>query len=92
MKKMMLALIVLFTCFAPTTSTAQFATVGVDEVTALMTGTGKAVLIDVRSPEEYRDGHIPGAINIPAERIAAEKNRLPKDKSSRLIFYCRGVG
>ena len=92
MQKMMLALIVSFACFAPSTAAAQFATVSIDEVTALMTGKGKAVLIDVRSPEEYRDGHIPGAINIPAERIASEKGRLPKDKAARLIFYCRGVG
>jgi rhodanese-related sulfurtransferase len=92
MKKLILALIVLFAYFVPSTAAAQFTMVGVDEVTALMTGKGKAMLIDVRSPEEYRDGHIPGAINIPAERIASEKGRLPKDKAARLIFYCRGVG
>ena len=92
MKKMMPALIVLFACIATLTPAAQFATVSVDEVIALMTAKGKAVLIDVRSPEEYRDGHIPGAVNIPAERIASEKGRLPKDKTARLVFYCRGVG
>jgi len=76
----------------PSMVMAQYLTVGADQVKDLMTGGKKAALIDVRSPEEYLAGHIPGAVNIPADRITAEKNRLPRDKSVPLIFYCRGVG
>jgi rhodanese-related sulfurtransferase len=57
-----------------------------------MAGKRKVVLIDTRTPEEYQAGHIPGAINIPAERMRAEAARLPKDKSTPVIFYCRGSG
>jgi rhodanese-related sulfurtransferase len=71
---------------------AQYLTVGADQVRSLMTGGKKAVLVDVRPSEEYQAGHIPGSINIPAERIAVEKNRLPKDRAVPIIFYCRGVG
>ena len=78
--------------FFASTVTAQYLTVDADQVKDLMTGGKKAVLIDVRLLEEYQAGHIPGAVNIPAERISLEKNRLPKDKAAPLIFYCRGAG
>ncbi|MHB8846049.1 MAG: rhodanese-like domain-containing protein [Nitrospirota bacterium] len=71
---------------------AQFVEIGMDQLQRLMTEGKKATLVDVRSLEEYRTAHIPGAINIPAERIMAERGRLPKDRSAPLIFYCRGVG
>ena len=31
--------------------------------------TSNAMLVDVRTPEEYRDGHIPGSINLPSRSI-----------------------
>jgi rhodanese-related sulfurtransferase len=71
---------------------AQYIEIGVDQLQSRMTEGKKATLIDVRLIEEYRTAHIPGAMNIPAERILAERGRLPKDKSVQLIFYCRGVG
>jgi phage shock protein E len=73
-------------------ATAQYLVVGVEQVRSIITGKKNAILIDVRSPAEYNEGHIPGAINIPAENFTLEKARLPKDKSSAIIFYCRGVG
>lgn len=43
-------------------------------------------LIDVRTAEEYRSGHIPGAVNIPHDRIA---DRPPKaSKDSKVVVYC----
>jgi hypothetical protein len=52
-----------------------------------LVAAGQAVVIDVRSPEEYRQGHIPGAINLPLRQIeAGNYQRLPRDK--RLISYC----
>ena len=38
-----------------------------------------AVVIDVRSPEEYAAGHVEGAINIPLDRIALGVGEIPKD-------------
>ncbi len=51
----------------------------------------RTVIIDARAVEEYRAGHIPGAINIPAEHMKAARGRLPQDRSAPLIFYCRGM-
>ena len=71
---------------------AQFPIIGAEEVTSWMTGKRTVILIDTRLPDEYQAGHIPGAINIPAERIKDEAGRLPKDKATPIIFYCRGAG
>jgi len=92
MRKSLPAMVVLSVLFSATAVVAQYLIIGADQIAGLMTGEKKAALIDVRSPDEYLAGHIPGAVNIPAERIAAEKRRLPKDKTAPLIFYCRGVG
>ncbi|HTP06143.1 MAG TPA: rhodanese-like domain-containing protein [Nitrospirota bacterium] len=71
---------------------AQFPNVSAEEVKAWMEGKRTVVLIDARLPDEYQAGHIPGAINIPAERMKLEAARLPKDKTIPIIFYCRGTG
>ncbi len=49
------------------------------------------LLVDSRNPEEYREAHIPGAINIPEKYFAKLAGRLPADKNMQLIFYCNGV-
>jgi len=92
MRKVVQTMVVLSVLFSATAVVAQYLIIGADQIAGFMTGAKKAALIDVRSPEEYLAGHIPGAVNIPAERIEAQKKRLPKDKTAPLIFYCRGVG
>ena len=46
------------------------------------------VLLDVRPEGEYQNGHIPGAINIPAEALEKRLKELKKNKE--YIAYCRG--
>lgn len=50
--------------------------------------TGKALLLDVRSREEYNKAHITGAVSIPFEELKKQTAKLPKDRE--LIVYCRG--
>lgn len=53
---------------------------------------GGVVLIDSRPAKPYANGHIPGAISIPADDIKAKGAALlPADKKTPLIFYCGGV-
>ena len=47
------------------------------------------LLIDVRSPQEFAQGHIPGAVNIPHENINAYLNELEDHKDKPIIIYCR---
>ena len=46
-----------------------------------------AVLLDVRSDEEFRKGHIPGAVNIPVEQIA-DVERVITDHELPVFIYC----
>lgn len=49
---------------------------------------GDVVLLDVRPPEEFAAGHIPGAISIPPDQLPARVDELPRDKT--IVAYCRG--
>jgi len=49
---------------------------------------GLVVVLDVRPPEEYSAGHLPGAVNIPIHELAKRLKELPKRKE--IIAYCRG--
>ncbi|MBQ1342069.1 MAG: rhodanese-like domain-containing protein [Erysipelotrichaceae bacterium] len=47
------------------------------------------IILDVRTPAEYHEGHIEGAINVPNEEINdKEIKRLP-DKNQMIFVYCR---
>lgn len=46
-----------------------------------------AVFIDVRNPNELRDGFVQGSINIPLPELKERFGELPKDKD--LLIYCR---
>jgi len=49
---------------------------------------GLVTVIDVRPPEEYAQGHIPGALNIPLERLESRLGELPPEHE--IVAYCRG--
>ena len=48
-----------------------------------------AVLIDVRTPEEFAQGALPGARQIEFEQIAEQISAIAPDKSQPVILYCR---
>jgi rhodanese-related sulfurtransferase len=58
--------------------------------TALMErlSDGSVVVLDVRPEEEYRAGHIPGALSVPVDSLEAALQTIPKDKE--IVAYCRG--
>ena len=47
------------------------------------------IILDVRSAEGFREGHIPGAVNIPFEELPQRMRELPKNKE--IISYCWNV-
>lgn len=51
---------------------------------------GEAVLVvDVRSPEEFAAGHVPGAINLPVDRLSGDEPQLKEWKQKPVVIYCR---
>lgn len=61
--------------------------VSMKEAEALM--GGDALLVDVRTEEEYAAGHIPGAVNLPLETIGEGDIPLLPDKEGEILVYCR---
>jgi NADPH-dependent 2,4-dienoyl-CoA reductase/sulfur reductase-like enzyme/peroxiredoxin family protein/rhodanese-related sulfurtransferase/TusA-related sulfurtransferase len=49
--------------------------------------TGKGLIVDVRSEQEYEIWHIPGAVNVPLGELRASIDQLPTDKP--LFLYCK---
>lgn len=49
---------------------------------------GEAFVIDVRPAEEYRAGHLPGALSIPLEGLESRLTELPRGRE--IVAYCRG--
>ena len=47
------------------------------------------IILDVRSPQEYNEGHINGAINIPEYEILSNSNSILNNKNARIIVYCK---
>jgi rhodanese-related sulfurtransferase len=91
-KYRIIIMLLVFLFITATSAMAQFPSIDSEQLKTWMHGKQKAVLIDARPAEEYQQAHIPGAINIPADRMKTETSRLPKDKATPIIFYCRGEG
>ena len=49
---------------------------------------GNVVVLDVRPEEEYRAGHIPGALSVPVDALEAALQTLPRNQE--MVAYCRG--
>ena len=49
---------------------------------------GLVTVLDVRPPEEFAAGHLPGAVNVPADDLVRRLKKLPKTRE--VIAYCRG--
>lgn len=47
------------------------------------------ILVDVRDPDTYKKGHVPGAINIYSPDLERGLKKLPKNKT--IIFYCYNI-
>ncbi len=59
--------------------------VSVDEAGRLAQ-QGQALLVDVRTPEEYRFSHAPGAINVPLRELLERLEMLPRER--QIITIC----
>ncbi len=53
-------------------------------------GRGEAVVLDVREPDEYEQGALPGAVHIPRGTLETSVEGKIPDKSSHVVIYCAG--
>ena len=86
---MILSAMLLSSCGTPGSSSSGYRQISMDEAVKLMRNEKDYIILDVRRPDEFAEGHIPGAINVPNEEIGtAEIAELP-DKSQMILVYCR---
>ena len=84
-----LSMMLLSSCTAPGGSANSYRQISMDEAVEMMKKESGYIILDVRRPDEYAEGHIPGAINLPNESIGA--NDIPElpDKAQLILVYCR---
>ena len=85
----LLSLLLLAGCAAPVDSEASYQQISMDEAIAIMESESDYIILDVRTPEEFADKHIPNAINIPNETIGTEDIPELPDKDQLILVYCR---
>lgn len=73
-------------------SAQGFKNLSAEEVKGLIDKKTNMVIADVRTEQEYTEGHVPTSINIPPDKYSAISSFLPKNKNTLIIFYCRGYG
>jgi len=76
-------------CAAPAESVDSYQQISMDEAIAIMESESNYIILDVRTPEEFADKHIPDAINIPNEDIGTEEIAELPDKAQLILVYCR---
>ncbi len=47
------------------------------------------ILIDVRSEQEFNEGHIEGSVNVPVYELKKDCEKYLKDKQTTIILYCQ---
>lgn len=68
---------------------AQAAAAKPAEKTVVQPAKAKGIWIDVRTPEEFKEGHLKDAVNIPVDQIGARIGSVSPDKSAPVNLYCR---
>ena len=84
-----LSTLLLSSCTALGGNSNGYRRVSVDEAVKLMKNEKNYIILDVRRPDEYSGGHIPGAINIPNEQIGTSEIPRLSSKSQLILVYCR---
>lgn len=74
----------IYTRFAPTKGLKNLKS---SEFQQKLNDSPNKVIVDVRETHEFKDGHLPGAVNIPLSKLGARSGEIPKDKE--VFLYCR---
>jgi len=92
MLKSLLIQIFLLLLAASYATAGEYRIMSAEEVKKAMDAKKQVAVVDARPEQEFREGHVPGAVNVPPEKVGLVSTLLPRDKNSLIIFYCRGAG
>jgi len=75
-------------CLSSTTTSekAKYVDVSIQQAKEMI-DRGEVFILDVRTQEEYNEGHISGSTLIPVQELEARLNELPRNK--KILVYCR---
>ena len=86
---LLLSVLFLAGCALPAGQEVSYRQINMDEAITMMEEESSYIILDVRTPEEFADKHIPGAINIPNETISTEEIPELPNKDQLILVYCR---
>ena len=84
-----LSLMLLSSCGTPGSSSNSYRQISMEEAVKMMKDEKNYIILDARRPDEFAEGHIPGAINVPNEEIGTVEIAELPDKSQLILVYCR---
>ncbi|MBI4265119.1 MAG: rhodanese-like domain-containing protein [Acidobacteria bacterium] len=70
------------------TDTSELRPIARDELTAKIDRGESFALVETLSPEQFREGHLPRAVNVPADRVSELAPSLLPDKQAEIVTYC----
>ncbi|MGI9290082.1 MAG: rhodanese-like domain-containing protein [Gammaproteobacteria bacterium] len=82
------ALIFIAACEQPATPAAPTGDISQAELLARIEAGNAPLILDVRGVDEYAEGHLPGAINIPHTEIAERINELGIGQTDEIVIHC----
>lgn len=85
----LLLLLFLAGCTASNEQENSYRQISMDEAVTMMEEESGYIILDVRTSEEFRERHIPNAINISNETIGSEDIQELPDKDQLILVYCR---
>jgi len=85
--KLVFSLILLLVLLPVYANAAVARNLSSQEAYAMVGQRGDLFLLDVRTPEEWNDAHIPGSTLLPLEDLGDRAGELPRDLE--LVVYCR---
>lgn len=92
MKRMIIVLMsfmLLAGCGAVPADEALYKQISMSEAVEMMDSETDYIILDVRTPEEFGERRIPGAVNVPNETIGTEDIPELPDKTQLIMVYCR---
>jgi rhodanese-related sulfurtransferase len=64
------------------------AIIGREELKAKIERGGDVILVEILDPEYYENAHLPGAVNLPLDRLGALAPKILPNKDADIVVYC----